>query len=134
SETPESSRRAAIATVNAKLNLESRNGIQPGPVRPTPVFHMMEVPMNCGFVKTTDIKLWEDNVRLDIFIGQFKEQNGRKPSSAELLDIMLRNLQLPGVGPEDQFKIPELAESIANNGVRQPPILDLDGTPLDGNR
>lgn len=133
-ETPESSRRAAIATVNAKLRLESRNGIQPGPVLPTPVFHMMEVPMNCGFVKTTDIKLWEDNVRLDIFISQFKEQNGRKPNSAELLDIMLRNLQLPGVGAEDQFKIPELAESIANNGVRQPPILDLDGTPLDGNR
>jgi hypothetical protein len=47
---------------------------------------------------------------------------------------MLRNLQLPGVANEDQFKIPELAESIANNGVRKPPILDLDGTPLDGNR
>ena len=119
----------------AKLELQGRNGIKPGPVQPTPVFHMMDVPMNCGFVRTTDIRLWEDNVRLDIFINQFNEQMGRKPTSAELLDIMLRNLQLPGVAEEDdQFKIPELAESIGNNGVRRPPILDLDGTPLDGNR
>src|SRR5437867_3864280 len=134
SESAQSLRRAEIAAESPKLNLEARNSIKPSPVLPTPVFHMMEVPMNCGFVKTTDIKLWEDNVRLDIFISQFKEQNGRKPTSSELLDIMLRNLQLPGVANEDQFKIPELAESIDNNGVRKPPILDLDGTPLDGNR
>ncbi len=34
----------------------------------------------------------------------------------------------------DQFKIIDLARSIANNGVRRPPIIDLDGTLLDGNR
>jgi hypothetical protein len=128
------SHRARTAKNEPKLELQGRNGIAPAAVRPAPVFHMMEVPMNAGFVKTSDIKLWEDNVRLDIFINQFEEQNGRKPTSHELLDIMLRKLQLPGVSDEDQFKIPELAESIANNGVRRPPILDLDGTPLDGNR
>ena len=30
--------------------------------------------MNCGFVKTTDIKLWEENVRLDIHLEQFGQR------------------------------------------------------------
>jgi hypothetical protein len=35
---------------------------------------------------------------------------------------------------EDEFKIVKLANSTAVNGVRKPPVLDVDGTPLDGNR
>src|SRR2546423_1002935 len=38
----------AHASANGKLELQSRNGIKPGRVQPTPVFHMMDVPMNCG--------------------------------------------------------------------------------------
>ena len=90
--------------------------------------------MNGGFLKTADIDLWDDNKRLDIHLGQFSKQNGRAPASGELLDIMLSRMDLPGLDKEDQFAIVELARSIAVNGVRKPPIIDIDGTLLDGNR
>ena len=123
-------------TVSKKklVSLIQRNGIHPGPVKPTRRFHMREVPMNCGFVKTTDIDLWEDNVRLDIHLGQFRNKFGRNPNSNELLELMLSNIRLPGVSKDDEFGIKALAESIAINGVRVPPIIDVDGTLLDGNR
>jgi hypothetical protein len=116
------------------VSLSAFNGKGPGPVHPTPMFHRKEITMNCGGVKTTDISLWEDNERLDIHVGHFKAVHGRKPNSAELLDIMLSKMPLEGLGKKDQFKIEELAISIANNGVRKPPIIDVDGTLLDGNR
>lgn len=124
------------ATVQGKkiLKLTNFNGREPGPVHPRPTFHRREIVMNCGGVKTTDIILWEGNERLDIHVSQFKATNGRIPSSSELLDIMLSKMPLQGLGGADQFKIIELARSIANNGVRKPPIIDLDGTLLDGNR
>jgi hypothetical protein len=90
--------------------------------------------MNCGGIKTTDIKLWAANERLEIHIGQFRATHGRQPTSEEVLDIMLSKMALPGLTGKDQFKIEELALSIANNGVRKPPIMNIDGTLLDGNR
>lgn len=116
------------------LKLSDFNGLTPGPVHPKPTFHRREIPMNGGGVKTTDIKLWDRNERLDIHIGQFVASKGREPGPEELLDIMLSQMPLPGLGDKDQFKIVELARSIANNGVRKPPIIDRDGTLLDGNR
>jgi hypothetical protein len=121
-------------TKKKRVELVARNGVQPGPVKPIRRFHMREVPMNCGYVKTTDINLWEDNVRLDIHLGQFKNKFGRDPESNELLELMLSNIKLPGIGKNDEFEIAALAESIAINGVRVPPIIDIDGTLLDGNR
>ncbi len=124
-------------TRKKELQLLSRNGMQPRPVFPRPFFHGMDVSMNSGFVKTSDIKLWDGNERLDIHLGQFRQKNGRNPTSEELLNIMLSQMSLPGI-PEkertDQFEIVQLARSIAVNGVRKPPILDRDGTLLDGNR
>jgi hypothetical protein len=117
-----------------QVSLVSRNGIGPAPVQPRPCFHGREVPMNSGFVKATDIKLWENNARLDIHLGQFSHKNGRMPTSEELLDIMLSKMEIQGVTDGDQFEIAQLARSIAINGVRKPPILDTDGTLLDGNR
>jgi len=117
-----------------KLDLLPHNGINVGPVQPRPCFHGRDVPMMSGFVKTTDLNLWDKNERLDIHLNQFQHKFGRKPTSAELLDIMLSNLELPGVTETDQFEITDLARSIAVNGVQKPPILDVDGTPLDGNR
>ncbi len=117
-----------------KITLVSRNGINPAPVQPRPCFHGREVLMQSGFVKTTDIRLWENNARLDIHLGQFFHKHGRKPTSEELLDIMLSNMEIQGVTDGDQFEIAQLARSIAINGVRKPPILDTDGTLLDGNR
>jgi hypothetical protein len=117
-----------------RVTLIARNRIDPGPVYPRPCFHGKEVAMNAGFIKTTDIELWDHNERLDIHLGQFRQKNGREPSAEELLDIMLSRMKLPGIEDGDQFKITELARSVAINGVRKPPIIDVDGTLLDGNR
>lgn len=120
--------------VGSRLQLKSRNGIKTGPVFPHPTFHGREVHMNGGFVKVTDIDLWDENERLDVHVNQFEEEHGRPPTPGELLQIMLSEMPLSGLDGSDQFKIVELARSIANNGVRRPPIIDLDGTLLDGNR
>lgn len=115
------------------IELISHNGVVPGPVRPRPIFHTRPVPMRSGFVKLTDLQLWDENVRLDIHLAQFQQKHGRRPTQAELIDIMTNGANLPGTA-EDQFEIVSLARSIAANGVQKPPILDYDGTLLDGNR
>jgi len=117
-----------------KVRLEKRMGITPGVLRPSPCFHGREVDMNLGFVKTMDIQLWEGNDRLEIHLSQFRQTNGRKPSPDELLAIMLSQMRMPGVSEADQFEIEDLANSIAVNGVRRPPIIDTEGNLLDGNR
>lgn len=118
----------------ARLRLQARDGIEPAPVFPCPTFHGRAVHMNGGFVRVSDIELWDENERLDVHVKQFEEEHGRPPSPAELLQIMLSEMPLSGLDGSDQFKIIDLARSIANNGVRRPPIIDLDGTLLDGNR
>lgn len=117
-----------------RLELQNHNDIKVRPVRPNPVFHEREVPVFEGFVRTRDIKVWSENERIDIHLNQFQQVHGRMPTSDELLDIMLGKLNLPGITGDDQFAIRELARSIAVNGVRKPPIIDIDGTLLDGNR
>lgn len=114
--------------------LPEHNGMRSQPVVPRPVFHEREVPMIGGFIKATDIKLWQENERLEIHTGQFTAKHGRTPTPEELLNIMLGKMPLDGVKKEDEFEILALARSIAANGVRKPPILDIDGTLLDGNR
>jgi len=107
------------------LQLVPRKGIPVSPVSPRPCFHGREVPMNGGFVKTTDIALWDGNERLEIHLGQFEQKNGRRPYPDELLSIMLSTMDLPGIPEEDrkdQFAIAQLARSIAVNGVRKPQL------------
>ena len=116
------------------LQLASHDGIDPHPVLPSPVFHERSVQVRQGFVRTRDIRLWDENVRLDIHLAQFRAREAREPEDDELLDIMLGRAGLEGVTENDQFKIRGLARSIAVNGVRKAPILDTDGTLLDGNR
>lgn len=116
------------------VKLKARGDIKPRAVFPRPTFHEHEIPMSSGFVKTSDIELWPDNERLDVHVAQFRAEHGRVPTPPEVLDIMLSKMPLPGVKKEDQFEIAALARSIANNGVRRPPVIDLDGTLLDGNR
>jgi hypothetical protein len=118
----------------AGIEFLEANGISPQKVQPTPIFHEREIPMMAGYVRLEDIKLWPGNKRLEIHLAQFEQENRRPPSQEELRDIMTDELRLPGLPPHDQFKIRELARSIANNGVQRPPILAYDGTLLDGNR
>ena len=122
------------STEQKKLQLQDYKGIEKRPIRPNPVFHEREVSVVEGFVRTKDIKIWHENERVDIHLNQFQQLNDRKPTSDEMLDIMLGKLILPGNTNSDQFNIQDLAKSIAVNGVRKPPIIDIDGTLLDGNR
>jgi hypothetical protein len=124
-------RMVKVKTVNL---LPEYNGVRSGIVIPTPVFHEKEVPMEGGFIKTRDIRLWGDNERLEIHVRQFKAKYSRSPSPEELFHIMAGKMPLEGVKPGDEFEILALARSIAANGVRKPPIIDIDGTLLDGNR
>jgi hypothetical protein len=129
--TSQPSRMAKRKTVEL---LAVHNGVEAGAVVPRPVFHEKEIPMLGGYIKTVDINLWGDNERLELHVAQFKAKSGRPPTPDELLQIMIGKMPLEGVDPGDSFKIMELARSIAANGVRKPPIIDVDGSLLDGNR
>ena len=122
------------ATGEQRLHLRPYDGIQPAPVRPMPMFHERPVPVVEGFVRTQDIQLWDQNERLDIHLNQFQQKYGRGPDAVELVAIMMGTMPLPGIEETDQFAIHALAKSIAVNGVRKPPIVDVDGKLLDGNR
>lgn len=117
-----------------RVELKGKKDVPVNVVRPEPYFHTRRVPMYGGFVKTTDIELWQENDRLDIHLNQFRQVRSREPDSGEVLNIMLSQMDLPGLSVKDEFMIVELARSIAVNGVRKPPIIDIDGTLLDGNR
>ena len=122
------------ATGPERLQLQPYDGIEPAPVRPMPVFHERPVAVVEGFVRTRDIQLWDENERLDIHLNQFHQKYGRGPDAEELVAIMKGTMPLPGIEETDQFAIHALAKSVAVNGVRKPPIVDLDGKLLDGNR
>ena len=122
------------AAGDTQLRLRSYDGIRPRPMQPTPVFHERSVAVNEGFVRTQEIQLWDQNERLDIHLNQFQQRYGRSPDAGELVAIMKGSMSLPGIEETDQFAISALAKSIAVNGVRKPPIIDVDGTLLDGNR
>jgi hypothetical protein len=79
----------AVKKAKKRVALTARLGIPCGKVFPRPMFHEKEIPMNNGWVKTTDINLWPDNERLEIHVAQFHQQHGRKPNSEELLKIMM---------------------------------------------
>ena len=117
-----------------RLQLQPHDGIPLRPVQPTPVFHERPVAVREGFVQTRDIELWDQNERLNIHLNQFRKKYGRGPNSEEVMAIMKGQMPLPGIEESDQFEISALAKSIAVNGVRKPPIIDVDGRLLDGNR
>jgi hypothetical protein len=125
---------ASLATNGTAVVLQPRNGTLVRQVSPRPFFHGRAIPVTEGFMRTTDIRLWDRNERLEIHLAQFRERQGRAPNREELLDIMLGRMALPGADADDEFRIIELASSIAVNGVRKPPIIDHEGNLLDGNR
>ena len=135
--------RIAVATIAASgsnhptpLQLSGRSNVVVGAVHPTPIFHGRAVPMIQGFVRVQDVAPWPQNVRLEIHLGHFEEHNGRSPNKDELLAIIQGKLVMPGLvkAHEDEFEVANLARSIAANGVQRPPIFDVDGTLLEGNR
>ena len=124
----------SVETVNNALCLESHDGVDPHPVRPPPVFHGHRVNVVEGFVDVRDISLSATNQRLQIHVDQFKATHGRAPSPDDLVRLISSEANLSGLDGRDQFKINNLARSIAAGGVRQPPIISHHGNLLDGNR
>lgn len=119
------------------LELHDRFGMKVREVMPSPVFLGQRVTLKEGFVDVTKLRLWPENSRLTLHLNEFRKRYGRSPSSGELVDILLSKIPFEGVAPKDRldyFKIHELADSIAANGVRVPPIIDWTGMPYDGNR
>ncbi len=127
-------RREARGSGGSRLRLRPHDGIDLRPVRPVPVFHERPVAVTEGFVPTRKIELWDRNERLDIHFNQFQKKFGRGPNPEEVMAIMKGEMLLPGITETDRFGISALAKSIAVNGVRKPPIIDVDGKLLDGNR
>lgn len=91
-------------------------------------FHNKKIDVWSGYVKTRAIKGWVDNVRIELFVEKWKrDHRGVLPSNDDILEWMMRDQY-------DEFKLPELAESIVKNGVRQPVVVTSNGDLLDGNR
>lgn len=118
-----------------QMLLQTRGEFKVQRVLPPPTLNGREIRAWLGFVRVDAIELWDENSRLNVHIDQFTDANRRKPNGQELLDIMLSKMELLGLeSKDDEFRIKELAESIAKNGVRVPPILDRHGSLIDGNR
>lgn len=117
----------------AKIVLVPRNGHKPRKVRPTPIFKGRQVEMVEGFVDITTINLWKGNHRVELWVQEFEEREGREPDDQELLAIIQGDNVETGQR-SDPFDIAPLAKSIADRGVDVPPILTWDGQPWDGNR
>jgi hypothetical protein len=91
-------------------------------------FHHRPVAGWSGYVKTTDIHGWVNNVRIALFVEKWKrDHKGAAPTNDEILDWMVTD-------PYGEFELPSLGESIVKNGVRQEIVIKADGTLLDGNR
>lgn len=106
----------------------------PRPVHPRPRFHGKEIELVEGFVDISELHAWPENDRLEIHVSAFRREHGRAPDADELIRLLLSEIELPGVTRADEFQIKRLADSIAANGVRVPPIVDHWGVPQDGNR
>lgn len=117
----------------AKITLVSRRGHKPRKVKPTPIFKGRQVEMAEGFLDITSIKLWKGNHRVELWVQEFQEREGREPEDHELLAI-LQGENVEAGQRDDPFDIVPLAKSIAERGVDVPPILTWDGQPWDGNR
>lgn len=117
-----------------------RDGLQPAslprrhPVRPTPRFAGLQIPMWRLQVSPRDVMLWELNDRTEVHVEQFRKLHGREPRQEELLSILLSKANLEGVAGGDEFEITELANDIAAFGLERPPILGHANEIIDGNR
>jgi hypothetical protein len=96
-------------------------------------FHRRKIEVWSGYVRTKDIKGWVGNVRIDLFVKKWaRDHNGSEPTNDDILQWMIRDQNVLADGHE--FELSSLAESIVNNGVRQPVVITSEGTLLDGNR
>jgi hypothetical protein len=115
--------------------LYSAHGLNPRPVRPIPVFNGESIAMVEGFARVSDLRPWVGNPRLELHMEAFRREYQREASPDEIVQILAGKLTLPGMSTQrDPFELDELARSIASKGVQQPPVVDQDGTPRDGNR
>jgi len=109
------------------LNWDGQNEWQ-RPRHEVRYFHHIPVQGWSGYVKTTDVHGWVNNVRIALFVEKWMRDNkGNSPTNEEILDWMVTD-------PYNEFELQSLGESIIKNGVRQAIVVKADGTLLDGNR
>lgn len=125
---------ATEAETKPAIELVEKYGHVPHDVVPVPLFKGMPVHMREGYVDITTVNLWKGNHRVELFVAEFRDREGREPEDHELLAILQGDLHVGGTDKLDPFDIKPLAESIAAKGVERPPILTWDGEPKDGNR
>src|ERR1700722_2799993 len=65
--------RADAPAAPNRVDLVTFKGVKPIPISPRPFFHGREVAMTGGYVKVSDIVLWDRNERLEIHLGQFAQ-------------------------------------------------------------
>jgi hypothetical protein len=117
------------------LELQEWRGLKPRDVMPIPTFNGRAIPLREGYVDVRELRLWSDNSRLHLHLGEFRRLHHREPTDEELLRLLQGTLRLPQQGlKKDEFELIPLAASIAAKGVQVPPIIDWWGVPRDGNR
>ena len=115
----------------AHLQLSDAAGLEVRPVRPTPSFLGLSVPLTEGFANTLEIRFWEDNLRIKLDLDNFRLRERRDPDPDELREMLWPKGERP---KDDIYKIIPLADDIASRGVQTPPVIDYWGTAWDGNR
>lgn len=99
------------------------------PIPGTARFHDEEVEVYEGTTEVKRISLWRDNYRTLLDLEHLRILQGKKTmreiNDDEVIEYIFK---------QDLHKIPPLAGSIRNNGVRVPLILSHDLILLDGNR
>jgi hypothetical protein len=98
------------------------------PIPTSVMFHDVEVEAYLGNVSVEEIRLWRGNDRTLLDIAHIKSELRKSADSlsdAEIINYILR---------QGLHKIPDLAKSIKENGVRIPLVLTSERELLDGNR
>lgn len=141
SQTGQSDGRALAARDDAEhVVLFSYGGLDVRRVTPQPSFLGQSVPLTEGYTNTVDLNPWEKNLRLELHLHEFEAVEGRPAQPDEIVKILQGRItrkvapNAPSRVKQDEFRIAELAQSIAVKGVERPPVIDWWGTVWDGNR
>lgn len=97
-------------------------------------FHRRKIEVWSGYVPTSKITGWVENIRIQLFVEKWKrDHGGTPPTNDDILDWMKLDPNILG-DKSREFELVNLADSIVKNGVRKPIVVTSSGTLLDGNR
>ena len=132
--------RSARVAKPKHVELTAFGGLDVRRVTPQPSFLGQSVPLEEGYVNTVDLNPWAKNLRLEMHLHEFEVTEGRPAEAVDIVKILQGRItrraapDAPIRVKQDEFRITELAQSIAVKGVERPPVIDWWGTVWDGNR